>query len=104
LIRILHNNFRIKVQESPSCNCQLFSIAPFQRLVMKGFAYNPEIYPKLMEFITELSRICGAGKRLCQIDIKEQLYNGIKDHVNILSEMKYKNLTGTNMVGLIIKI
>jgi hypothetical protein len=49
LIRILHNNFRIKVQESPSCNCQLFSIAPFQRLVMKGFAYNPEIYPKLMD-------------------------------------------------------
>jgi hypothetical protein len=96
-IRYKHST--LTVIESPFSNCQIFCVSPFYCLVLNS---QPE---EIMDLLTEISKSFGGGhKRLCQVDLKLEYFNKIKDHIEIYKSMPYLNLTGSNMVQVLIKL
>lgn len=98
LLRIIGSGIHVRVIKSPFANCQIWSMAPFQSLFRNGdFS---EAANKLKEIKTGLF----ISKKLCQIDITNEIYEKVKDYLNIHCEMKYTNTNGHKMVGLLIKV
>jgi len=83
----------------PFSNCQTFSIAPFQTVFFGGTGYE-----EATDRIKEIRSLGGITQKLCHVDIRWEIFEKIKDYINVYSKMEYTNLTGSKMVNLLIKI
>lgn len=89
----------VKVDISPTYNCQVFSIGLFKNIFGSTLDYeNAEAK------VVEIAKLCKTTKRLCQIDINRPIFNKIKDHVNIHSSLDYLSTNGSQMTLVLIKI
>lgn len=87
-----------QVIKFPFQNCQVFSIAS-----MDVFAGNPTQDSTLMDRIKEIKSLCKITNPLCQIDVRQSLFDRIKPHLNIHAAFPYKSTNSSEMVIALIK-
>ncbi len=100
IVQNTKNKTYVPVSDITFNNCQIFTIGSFANLLYaKGFL--PE---NITAGIKEIRDLCGIGKRLCQVDIHQTIFEKIKPHIKVHSKKAYTNLTTSKMVSLIIDL
>lgn len=98
-IKVLVSNEKdyITVNQGSFQNCQNLTIGYFQGLVDRT---APE---KLTERLLELKALhSDFSKPIAIVDIKDQVFEKIKDHIPILFHMKYESTNRSDMVIVLV--